>query len=226
MPNIFKAMVCLLCLMTPTVLIAETITIEITAVANGSLGTDNFTNTPITITGVGDTANVVASGTVNLLLEGLEVSVEIEGIGSAVFTDAIQAISNNNSDLGGFGNTSNSNGLLFVFNDAFADYDLLGDLDPVSGFGVIVIGIPHQTTSGSFRMFDIVGDATYSATVATSCPFELGDINQDGAVNLLDVSPFVDLLANGGFTCAADINDDGNVDLLDVNGFVSLLAGG
>ena len=206
-------------------MLSETITIEITAVANGSLGTQNFTNAPTTITGVGDTANVVASGTVNLLLEGLEVSVEIEGIGSAVFTDVIQAISNNNSDLGGFGNTSNSTGLLFVFNDAFADYDLLSDLDPVSGFGVIVIGIPHQTTSGSFRMFDIIGDATYSATVTPSCPVQLGDINQDGAINLLDVSPFVDLLANGAFACQADINGDGSVNLLDVDGFVALLAG-
>ena len=55
--------------------------------------------------------------------------------------------------------------------------------------------------------------------------FLLGDVNLDGAVDLLDVAPFVDLLANGGFLPEADINQDGVVDLLDVAPFVDLLAG-
>ena len=54
----------------------------------------------------------------------------------------------------------------------------------------------------------------------------LGDVNQDGVVNLLDVSPFVDLLSNGGFNQNADINQDGVVSLLDVAPFVDLLSGG
>lgn len=53
-----------------------------------------------------------------------------------------------------------------------------------------------------------------------------GDVNGDGSVNLLDVSPFVDLLSNGGFNPAADITGDGVVNLLDVSGFVQLLSGG
>ena len=53
--------------------------------------------------------------------------------------------------------------------------------------------------------------------------FLLGDINGDGTVNLLDVQPFVDLIANGGFLKQADINGDGNVNLLDVSGFVELI---
>ena len=56
--------------------------------------------------------------------------------------------------------------------------------------------------------------------------FLLGDVNQDGAVNLLDVAPFVDLVSNGGFQLEADINGDGNVDLLDIGPFVDLLSGG
>ena len=55
--------------------------------------------------------------------------------------------------------------------------------------------------------------------------FLLGDINGDGAVNLLDVNPFVELIANGKFDKAADINGDGAVNLLDVDGFVALLGG-
>ena len=56
--------------------------------------------------------------------------------------------------------------------------------------------------------------------------FDIGDINTDGAVDLLDVGPFVDLLTNAGFQCEADIDDNGAVDLLDVTPFVDLLTGG
>lgn len=52
----------------------------------------------------------------------------------------------------------------------------------------------------------------------------LGDINLDGSVDLLDVSPFVSLLAIGEFLEHADINQDGEVDLLDVQPFVNLLS--
>ena len=54
----------------------------------------------------------------------------------------------------------------------------------------------------------------------------LGDVNQDGVVNLLDVSPFVDLVSTGGFLAEADVNCDGVVDLLDVAPFVQILSGG
>lgn len=56
--------------------------------------------------------------------------------------------------------------------------------------------------------------------------FILGDVNQDGSVDLLDVSPFVELLVSGGFQSEADINGDGEVNLLDVSPFVDLLTGG
>ena len=53
----------------------------------------------------------------------------------------------------------------------------------------------------------------------------LGDINLDGTADLLDVSPFVDLIGNSEFQLEADINGDGLVNLLDVAGFVQLLSG-
>lgn len=54
-------------------------------------------------------------------------------------------------------------------------------------------------------------------------PVLLGDVNCDGAVDLLDVQPFVDLLTTGGFLDKADMNQDGAVDLLDVDPFVDAL---
>jgi hypothetical protein len=54
----------------------------------------------------------------------------------------------------------------------------------------------------------------------------LGDVNCDGVIDLLDVSPFVAVLTSGGFDPKADINQDGQVTLTDVAPFVALLTGG
>ena len=54
----------------------------------------------------------------------------------------------------------------------------------------------------------------------------LGDVNCDGVVNLLDVSPFVDLISTDSYEFKADINQDGVVNLLDVAPFIDLLSMG
>lgn len=54
----------------------------------------------------------------------------------------------------------------------------------------------------------------------------VGDVNCDGAIDLLDVAPFVALVTAGDFNEKADINGDGTVDLLDVAPFVTLLTTG
>ena len=96
----------------------------------------------------------------------------------------------------------------------------LGPLD-ISGSAIVGFG---ASTGGSFL----------GPTQQTISNFQfkgtgnllIGDVNGDGSIDLLDVSPFVDLLTNGGFQAAADINQDGIVDLLDVAPFVDLLTGG
>ena len=58
-------------------------------------------------------------------------------------------------------------------------------------------------------------------------PFALlkGDVNLDGGVNFLDISPFIGVLSEGGFQVQADINCDGVVNFLDISPFISILAG-
>lgn len=51
----------------------------------------------------------------------------------------------------------------------------------------------------------------------------LGDLNSDGRVNFLDITPFITILASGGFDFPADINEDGFVNFLDVSPFIALL---
>ena len=65
------------------------------------------------------------------------------------------------------------------------------------------------------------GEVTFLAATVL-----LGDVNCDGAIDLLDVGPFIDLISSGQFSDKADINGDGVVNLLDVNPFIDLLAGG
>ena len=54
----------------------------------------------------------------------------------------------------------------------------------------------------------------------------IGDVNLDGVVNLLDISPFIDLLLSGGYSVEADINGDGAVNSLDIDPFIEILLGG
>ena len=68
---------------------------------------------------------------------------------------------------------------------------------------------------------------TVGDTSGGGCTNDIGDVNGDGEVDLLDVTPFVAVLTGGGaYVCEADINQDGVNDLLDVTPFVDLLTGG
>lgn len=144
---------------------ADTISVVVNAFGSGSLGQNSFENRLFTITGVGDIDNVRTNGSVHTLLIGFETTIEIDGFDSAQFTDTIQAVTNNNSELGGFGNTSESVGLLFVSNEAFETFDLRSSLREVTGEGIPVFGVPHQTDAGAFRINSLSGLATFSATV-------------------------------------------------------------
>lgn len=69
---------------------------------------------------------------------------------------------------------------------------------------------------------------TLSLTVDMG-PYEagyiLGDVNCDGAVNTLDISPFTQLLSSGEYSVKGDANKDGQINLLDVQPFVDLITG-
>ena len=53
----------------------------------------------------------------------------------------------------------------------------------------------------------------------------LGDVNLDGAVNFLDIPPFISLLASGTFQAEADCNESGTVDFQDIPAFIAILSG-
>jgi hypothetical protein len=51
-----------------------------------------------------------------------------------------------------------------------------------------------------------------------------GDVNMDGDVDFLDISPFISVLVSGDFLEEADVNGDENVDFLDIGPFIDILA--
>ena len=50
-----------------------------------------------------------------------------------------------------------------------------------------------------------------------------GDVNRDGAVNFLDIAPFVSVLSRREFQVEADTNEDGEVNFLDIAPFIFFL---
>jgi len=55
--------------------------------------------------------------------------------------------------------------------------------------------------------------------------FPLGDIDQNGVVDFLDIAPFITVLATNEFQTEADINMDLVVDFLDISPFILILSG-
>ena len=51
----------------------------------------------------------------------------------------------------------------------------------------------------------------------------LGDVNQDGAINFLDITPFIALLNNGDYQLEADIDQNAVVDFLDISPFINII---
>lgn len=97
-------------------------------------------------------------------------------------------------------------------------------IDPTDGFGWAAI---QNTKDG----LELIGSATAESlgivvgAATQRSPHLLGDVNLDGTINLLDVSPFVSLLNSGGYLVEADTDQNCQVNLLDVGAFVDLLSG-
>ena len=112
-----------------------------------------------------------------------------------------------------------------INNNSGLGFTTLSGPDPAAG--PFVAWEEFAAATGTYQI-NLTGAAFGGGGGGGGCPsgFEVGDVNQDGSVDLLDVSPFVDLLIEGNFQCEADVTLDGTVDLLDVSPFVDLLTGG
>ena len=70
--------------------------------------------------------------------------------------------------------------------------------------------------------FQITG-TEFTVNIATPPPFLVGDVNQDGVIDFLDIPSFISILQASDFLDEADTNRDGVVNFLDIASFINLL---
>lgn len=79
-------------------------------------------------------------------------------------------------------------------------------------------------TADGFSGSNLTGDSTFRLTLVPGSSALKGDVNLDGAVNFLDISAFISVLASDGFQAEADTNCDNVVNFLDIASFIAILA--
>jgi hypothetical protein len=139
-----------------------------TVTGTGSLGGTAFTDALVTVSVVGDTSTV-AETSPGIFVDFGEASVDIAGLGSAAFTDAIAAVDNQGVHLAGIGDfTTNREILGTASNAAFATYDLQSAIGPLSGvpaFNIPPSGV-FPTEAGPFDLTAVRGLSTFTATTS------------------------------------------------------------
>ncbi len=83
-------------------------------------------------------------------------------------------------------------------------------------------GIPDFIVGAANGLVDNIGYARLFVS-QISAPL-LGDCNQDGDLNFLDINPFIGLLSSNTFLAQADCNQDGAVNFLDISSFIAILS--
>ena len=100
---------------------------------------------------------------------------------------------------------------------------------PIDSLNFVVDDTQFALANGiSAGLFSVQADGTQGLAVVYQ-PEEkvlLGDVNLDGAVNLLDVDFFIARLSTGTYQAEADCNEDGEINLLDVDSFIAILGDG
>ena len=112
------------------------------------------------------------------------------------------------------------------------DFDGDGDLDFSNGDVFLNEGCMTFTrleSPAALAVADMNGDGRddliSSSSISLSQLPALGDVDLNGTIDLLDVSPFVDAIVSQKYQAEADVNRDCMVDLLDVAPFVGLISG-
>ena len=98
---------------------------------------------------------------------------------------------------------------------------------PLEGFvgNTSVFPLDHgQVLLSDTRWGIYLVDATNVVTSNASPAVLLGDVNQDDAVNFLDIGPFIEMLLVGGFLEEADVSQDDVVSFLDISPFIGVLS--
>jgi hypothetical protein len=152
---------------------AGPITYTQTFTASGTLGTQSFTDAMVTITGTGDTANIVASGA--NYFNSVTATVTIAGIGTANITDSMFAECRVGFKESGFTDESIFPGDgIYTANSLFSSDQLANVIDPpVSGNTVNQPSILNHgigTDQGTLTFTSDGTTSTFGSTFSTAAP--------------------------------------------------------
>ncbi len=92
----------------------------------------------------------------------------------------------------------------------------------------IVLNGETTTVTGSMSAdgeYIITGSMTYKVTGKNEVI--LGDLNQDGSLNVMDVTALIDMIvpSNGGYSAIADMNKNSSLDVLDLTKLIDAVIG-
>jgi hypothetical protein len=158
---------------------AESITFTESAIATGSLGSNSFDDSLVTLTATGDTSNVVLGGAFGTTLEiqGLAVSIDIAGVGTAELTDPGFVFSAPGRPAAGIGDQvcqptsvpACFYTILDTIDSAFGTYNMTTSVGPITDSSDYTSGLDFSTSDGEF-VIDSAGDATFTATASSPEP--------------------------------------------------------
>lgn len=173
---------------------AATITYTVSATGTGILNGTAFTSSLVTLTLVGDTANVLNPGGTVSSVTGTA-TVNVSGVGTDTFTNVIDAFRTNcpscNSGTGFFaaGIFDNTLGTLLILateNPVFASYNLATSIGPQSGVAGFNSGTLFPTSLGSFRLSSVAENvSTFTATTSSPEPSSIFLLGSAVAVFML-----------------------------------------
>ena len=119
----------------------------------------------------------------------------------------------------------------FVPGGGLAGLDLVASDDDTVGQQSLVSfdmtpGTRYDIRVGGFRSTDSISSGSEGNIVVISAFDALvkGDLNLDGEVDFLDITPFIELLSNMAFQAEADCNCDGRVNFADISPFIEILS--
>ena len=141
--------------------LAGTITYTEQAVASGTIGTDSFSGTFITITMVGNTANVTGGG--GFFTNYGTMTIDIPGTGLATFTGATYVFVNQGYPAVGMADGTAGGSILDTIDGSVSTYDLTTAFGPITNSPFWRSDLTYGTSLGGLN-FTGMGNSTFTAS--------------------------------------------------------------
>jgi len=140
---------------------ASSITYTEQATASGTIGTSSFFDVFVTITMVGDATNVIGGS--GFFQNSGTMTIDIPGIGLATFTGNTAVFDNQGAATVGMADYTLGGSILDTVDGAFATYDLMTPIGPITNASFYRPDLTYGTTLGGLN-FTQMSDSTFTAS--------------------------------------------------------------